>query len=56
MVGFQILERSVQVSGHDGSDDITARLVTHLLDHLLTVILDLRVLLDKPMQGPAMTT
>jgi hypothetical protein len=56
MVRFQILERSVQVSGPDGSDDITDRLVTHLPDHLLAVILDLGVLLDKPMQGPAMTT
>jgi hypothetical protein len=41
--GFQILERRVQVSGPDGSEDITDRLVTHLSHHLLTVILDLGV-------------
>jgi hypothetical protein len=56
MVRFQKFERRVQVFGHDGSNDITARLVTHLLDHLLTVILHLGVILDKPMQGSAMTT
>jgi hypothetical protein len=56
MVGFQPLDRRVQISGPDGSNDITARLVTHLLDHLLTVILHLGVILDKPMQGSAMTT
>jgi hypothetical protein len=49
MVGFQPLERRVQISGPDGLDDITDRVVTDLLDHLLAVILDLRVLLDKPM-------
>jgi hypothetical protein len=56
MVGFQPLDRRVQISGPDGSDDITDRVVTDLLDHLLAVILDIRVLLDKPMQRPAMTT